>query len=380
MLSVSTDAASDRSFGQLYDLTDGALLWETTRPIVPVTATATAVVVAVGDSSLSGEYVVLDSDSWTVRRRTNRRPRLAVGDDFLTQWTADGTVSLERVQPSGKRVWRRQFDPISTDAVEPLVVHDGTVFVRVEDRVVGLSATDGVTTLSVGPFLADTRPIVTTDRRLYFGRVTSPSAGRNGVLIRAIDVREGTIRTHEFDRRGVWPVAAGNGSTGTEDETDTTWSRSAATGGGPVVQLLGNVERSVAGLTPDCSTVRWRHAGTAVATGPRGVYVRQDDELVAVGPTGTERWRVSPRLGVESFPGDSLTEWDAPHVRLNDRLVVTGPYGLVSYDVRDGSERVRVSGFDGVPFVYPWPRRNDPSLLDETVLAVDTETVYAVPV
>jgi outer membrane protein assembly factor BamB len=120
---------------------------------------------------------------------------------------------------------------------------------------------------------------------------------------------------------------------------------------GPVVGLDGTVfvhnENELAAVRPD-GTLRWRHplragASTPIAVGWNGTtYLVQGNELTAINPEGTERWRT---------PVEVLTP---PYlaVGLDDRLRVGTQYGTVALQ-SDGAFAQQITGSFGPMALAP---------------------------
>lgn len=357
LLAVSSEIAADEPSGSLLDPATGRELWRTDAVLGLEATTATHVVVERWRTDGRGpdHNVVLETDGlgdWTPAWRVRGDPRLFDGDRlYLTRM--DGRVAtVEARTADGTAVWRRGWE--TTAGVAWLGDHDGHCVVAVGDTVRALSLTDGRTVARTRNRFGLDAAVVAGRDRLYLGAGV-PGGDGGGLLV--LDTAAG-----RFDWQ---PLGAA--------------ARPVAVRDGPVVQFADGRGRWVVSYDRSLSR-RWRRNGTAVAEDDRGLYLAAGRQLAAVGDDGGVRWRVTPNVGGDRPSLDSLRERSTTRVRLGPALVVAGPRGMVSYDPRDGTERVRVDGLGPVRRVLPraWLGRATP--LDDRIVLVTGGAVHAVSV
>ncbi|MEZ3144484.1 PQQ-binding-like beta-propeller repeat protein [Halobaculum sp. MBLA0143] len=358
LLGLSSEIAADEPFGTLVDPETGRRLWRTDAVLGVEATTATRAVVELWRTDGRGpdRNAVLEADGlgdWGPVWRVRGDPRLFDGDRlYLTRM--DGRVAtVEARTTDGTVVWRRGWE--TTAGVAWLGHHDGHCVVAVGDTVRALSLSDGETRARASNRFGLDAAVVAGEERLYLGAGV-PGGDGGGLLV--LDTAGG-----RFDWQ---PLEAA--------------ARPVAVRDGPVVQFVDERGRWVASYDRSLSR-RWRRGGTAVAEDDLGLYLAAGRRLAAVDDGGEVRWRVTPEVGSGSAPLDGLREREATRVRLGPALVVAGSRGMVSYDPRDGTERVRAEGLGPVRRVLPrqWLDRPTPPSGDRVVL-VTGGAVHAVPV
>ncbi|MFB6176131.1 MAG: PQQ-binding-like beta-propeller repeat protein [Halobaculum sp.] len=258
---------------------------------------------------------------------------------------------LARTAATGETRWRVPL-PTDTDALRSvgpfrgqMLLVDGTGNYWVIDAERGEFVTDGSLPVPVTAF-----DPAYVDGTVYFGEWAGFGDDESPSTLAAVDLADGTSWVTEFSTAQMRVVGVGEAVYANHLTDD------------GVVTVAHD---------PADGSERWRDDVTLIEVSEDGPLVGQDGDLVALTPSGSERWRrtlpfdgdIRAVFGPETETR-AFTRWN--------RLIVLSSAGVASYDVSDGTVRTSVTGIG-------FAESGLATATDRTAVVGTDERVYGIP-